>query len=145
MVRPIVLMAEIEPPEGLSARKLVLETGKFNVTTAYSVKEALETLVAFPRVDVVVLHASVCRDMDCDSVIAEFKKRFPAWVSSCYPQRPRRISSLRTTLSPATNHRSCSIFSAPVLATRVCRRKNRKPGGGLDGVRNRIFNSMLCA
>jgi hypothetical protein len=27
MVRPIVLMAEIEPPEGLSARKLVLETG----------------------------------------------------------------------------------------------------------------------
>lgn len=47
MVRPIVLMAEVEPPEGLSARKLVLETGKFNVITAYSVEEALETLVAF--------------------------------------------------------------------------------------------------
>lgn len=71
-------MAEIEPPEGLSARKLVLETGKFNVITAYSVEEAIETLVAFPRVDVVVLHASVCREMDCDSVIAEFKERIPS-------------------------------------------------------------------
>ena len=70
-------MAEVEPPEGLSARKLVLETGKFNVMTAYSVEEALETLVAFPRVDVVVLHASLCREMDCDSVIAELKNRIP--------------------------------------------------------------------
>lgn len=78
MVRPIVLMAEVEPPEGLSARKLVLETGKFNVITAYSVEEALETLVAFPRVHVVVLHASVCRQMACDSVIAELKKRIPS-------------------------------------------------------------------
>ncbi len=31
MVRPVVVMAEMEPPEDLSARKLVLETGKFNV------------------------------------------------------------------------------------------------------------------
>ena len=77
MVRPIVLMAEMEPPEGLSARKLVLETGKFNVITAYSVEEAFETLVTFPRVDVVVLHASLCAEMDCDSVIAEVKKRVP--------------------------------------------------------------------
>jgi hypothetical protein len=41
-------MAEMEPPEGLSARKLVLETGKFNVITAYSVAEALQTLATFP-------------------------------------------------------------------------------------------------
>jgi len=30
------MMAEIEPPEGLSGRKLVLEGGKYNVITAYS-------------------------------------------------------------------------------------------------------------
>ena len=77
MLRTIVLMAEMEPPEGLSARKLVLETGKFNVITAYSVEEALETLVAFPRVHVVVLHASLCPEMDCDRVIVELKKRVP--------------------------------------------------------------------
>jgi response regulator RpfG family c-di-GMP phosphodiesterase len=60
MVRPIVMMAEIEPPEGLSARKLVLETGKYNVITAYSLKEALETLATYPKVHAVVLHASLC-------------------------------------------------------------------------------------
>ncbi|HET9182594.1 MAG TPA: response regulator [Candidatus Angelobacter sp.] len=81
MVRPIILMAEIEPPEGLSGRKLVLETGKFNVITAYSVEEALETLSTFPKVNVVVLHASICKKMECDSVIAEVKKRVPGMMT----------------------------------------------------------------
>jgi DNA-binding response OmpR family regulator len=72
-----MMVAEVEPPEGLSARKLVLETGKFNVITAYSVEEAFETLGAFPRVDAVVLHASLCKEMECDRVVAEIKKRHP--------------------------------------------------------------------
>lgn len=79
-MRPIVMMAEVEPPEGLSARKLVLETGKFNVITAYSVNEALETLAVFPKVNAVVLHSSLCEDMDCNQVIAEIKQRNPAMV-----------------------------------------------------------------
>lgn len=70
-------MAEVEPAEGLSARKLVLETGKFNVITAHSVEEALETLRVFPNVDVVVLHSSLCGEMDCNSVVAEVKKQAP--------------------------------------------------------------------
>lgn len=77
MVRPVVLMAEKEPPEGLSARKLVLETGRFNVITAYSVEEALDTLTTFPRVNAVVLHAEMCTEVDCDQVVAQFKKRSP--------------------------------------------------------------------
>jgi hypothetical protein len=77
MFRPIVMMAEIEPPEGLSARKLVLETGKYNVITAYSLKEALETLATFPKVHAVVLHASLCKERDCDQVIGEIKQRHP--------------------------------------------------------------------
>ncbi|HWG49052.1 MAG TPA: hypothetical protein VN669_05120 [Candidatus Acidoferrales bacterium] len=77
MVRPIFLIAEIEPPEGLSARKLVLETGKFNVITAYSLEEALDTLVVFPKVHGVILHTSMCHDMECSDVIAEIKSKFP--------------------------------------------------------------------
>jgi predicted SpoU family rRNA methylase len=80
MVRPIVLIAEIEPPEGLSARKLVLETGKFNVITAYSLEEALDTLAVFPKVHGVVLHASMCREMECEDVIAEIKSNFPGML-----------------------------------------------------------------
>ncbi len=42
MVRPTLLVAEQEPGSALSTRKLVLETGKFNVITAHSSKEATE-------------------------------------------------------------------------------------------------------
>ena len=72
-----MMMAEVEPPEGLSARKLVLETGKFDVITAYSVVEAFETLGVFHRVDAVVLHSSLCTKMECDQVVAEIKRRHP--------------------------------------------------------------------
>jgi uncharacterized protein with ACT and thioredoxin-like domain len=72
-----MMVAEVEPPEGLSARKLVLETGKFNVITAYSVNEAFDTLATFPKVHAVVLHASLCKERDCDQVVGEIKKRHP--------------------------------------------------------------------
>lgn len=75
-----MMMAEVEPPEGLSARKLVLETGKFNVITAYSVSEALETLETFPNVHAVVLHSSLCKERDCDNVIVEIKNRHPGMM-----------------------------------------------------------------
>jgi len=52
-------MAEVEPPDGISARKLVLETGKFNVLTAYSAKEAVQLLREFPRVDAIIIHSSL--------------------------------------------------------------------------------------
>lgn len=56
MGRPTFILAEPEPVEALSTRKLVLETAKFNVTTAYSGKEAVELLDRFPLVDAVILH-----------------------------------------------------------------------------------------
>jgi hypothetical protein len=70
-------MAEVEPPEGLSARKLVLETGKFNVITAYSVQEALDTLAIFPEVDAVVLHSSICQVEVCEQIIGYVKEADP--------------------------------------------------------------------
>ena len=80
MVRPIVLMAEVEPPEGLSARKLVLETGKFNVITAYSVEEALDTLATFPKVHGVVLHSSLCKGRERDQTITRMKQHHPGML-----------------------------------------------------------------
>jgi DNA-binding response OmpR family regulator len=59
MARPTFLIAEPEPEEGISVRKLVLETGKFNVITAYSTEEALEHLKLFPKVNAVILHCEL--------------------------------------------------------------------------------------
>jgi hypothetical protein len=42
MPRPTLLVAESEPLQALSTRKLVLETAKFNVLTAHSSKEGEE-------------------------------------------------------------------------------------------------------
>ena len=76
MIRPTFLIAEIEPPDGLSARKLVLETAKFNVLTAYSLAEALELLNKFPQVNALVLHATIC-GAQCQNVIDDIRRRKP--------------------------------------------------------------------
>jgi len=58
-MRVIVLMIEIEQPEGLSARKLVLETSKHNVLTAYNGITGIELFRRFADVDAVVIHVDV--------------------------------------------------------------------------------------
>jgi CheY-like chemotaxis protein len=69
-------MAEPEAPENISARKLVLETAKFNVITAYSVQECLELIEKFPQIEAVILHSAL-DGMACDQTVAEIKKRRP--------------------------------------------------------------------
>jgi CheY-like chemotaxis protein len=56
MRRPTFIVAEPEPEQAISSRKLLLETFKFNVITAHSEPEMLELLTAFPNVDAVILH-----------------------------------------------------------------------------------------
>src|SRR5438270_12143297 len=73
MVRPTFLMAEVEPAEGLSARKLVLETGKFNVITAYSGQDAVRVFELFPNVDAVILHSSL-PDLPCEEIVKKIKQ-----------------------------------------------------------------------
>lgn len=55
MARPVFLVIEVEQPDGLSTRKLVLETAKYNVMTAHSGKEGLEIAGTHP-LDGVILH-----------------------------------------------------------------------------------------
>ncbi len=77
MVRPCFLVIDREYAGSISTRKLVIETAKLNVITAYSAKEAIETLERFPKVDGVVLDAGV-RDMSCCDLIARIKEFIPA-------------------------------------------------------------------
>ncbi len=72
--RPNLLMAEPEPPESISARKLVLETAKFNVLTAYSGREAMQLLEAFPNLSALIVHSGL-QDVACEELIRTAKKR----------------------------------------------------------------------
>ncbi|MEO6830267.1 MAG: hypothetical protein ABI164_10705 [Acidobacteriaceae bacterium] len=77
MMRVIVLMIEVEQPEGLSARKLVLETSKHNVITAYSGESGVQLFKRFPDVDPVVVHVDVTNP-EFDQVIREIREVRPA-------------------------------------------------------------------
>ena len=52
--RPTIIVAEAEPGQALSTRKLVLETAKFNVLTAHSTDEALDIFQSFPNAACVI-------------------------------------------------------------------------------------------
>jgi hypothetical protein len=53
----VIVMIEEEQPEGLSARKLVVETVKHNVLTAYNAKDGVDLLKRFPNVDAILVHS----------------------------------------------------------------------------------------
>ncbi len=74
--RPTFLVVEVEPREGISVRKLVLETAKYNVLTAHSGKEGLAMLKRFPAVDAVVVHAGL-RDMHVNEIAKGMKREKP--------------------------------------------------------------------
>ena len=67
MVRPCFLVIDREHAGAISTRKLVLGTAKYNVLTAYSAAEAVETLRKFPLVDGAVVDAGMqetpCADL----------------------------------------------------------------------------------
>lgn len=75
-MRVIILMIEVEQPEGLSARKLVLETSKHNVITAYSGTSGIQLLKRFPDVDAVVVHVDVTNP-EFEQVVREIREVRP--------------------------------------------------------------------
>ena len=72
MNRPCFLVIDREFPGSISTRKLVIETAKFNVLTAYSGKEALEMIARFPAVHGVILDGGL-EDITCDEVAHQIK------------------------------------------------------------------------
>jgi hypothetical protein len=72
MPRPTLLVAEPEPRQALSVRKLVLETGKFNVLTAHSTREAIALFRLFPNISASVLVGA--ESIDCDQIAQHIKR-----------------------------------------------------------------------
>jgi DNA-binding NtrC family response regulator len=77
MLRPCFLVVDRETSTGISTRKLIIETAKFNVITAYSSEEAIETLRQFPNVDGVVTDSGMT-DMVCDDLLSVLKQIKPS-------------------------------------------------------------------
>jgi CheY-like chemotaxis protein len=70
------LIIESERTDGLSTRKLLLESAKHNVVTAYSGKEGVEMYKRFPSVDAVCIEAEM-NDAKSASVAASIRKINP--------------------------------------------------------------------
>lgn len=66
------LVVEAEPAQGLSTRKLLLESAKHNVLTAYSPEEGVGMFRRFPNIDVVAIDGSF-GDAGCKSLAKELK------------------------------------------------------------------------
>jgi len=96
MLRPCFLVIDREFPGSISTRKLVIETAKFNVITAYSLNEAVETLEAFPAINGVVLDADTS-EVPCDELIAKLRRLKPEL-------RVVAISGPRGVMCPGADH-----------------------------------------
>lgn len=76
MIRPCFLVIDREFPGSISTRKLVLETAKFNVLTAYSGPEALETFRRYPALDGIVMDGEM-DDISAEDLAKNFKEVRP--------------------------------------------------------------------
>jgi CheY-like chemotaxis protein len=76
MNRPCFLVIDREFPGSISTRKLVIETAKFNVITAYSGLEALNLLRTFPAVGGIVLDGGI-EDISCADLVNQMKSHSP--------------------------------------------------------------------
>jgi CheY-like chemotaxis protein len=74
-MRPCFLVVDNEYPGSISTRKLVLESAKLNVITAYSPEEAIRTLDRFPDVDGVVLDTQI-QGRSCAEVVKRIRGRY---------------------------------------------------------------------
>ncbi len=70
-------MIETEPAQDISTRKLLLESAKHNVITAYSPEEGIDTFRRFPNVDVVAVDGGFGEDA-CLDLVRAIKKVDPA-------------------------------------------------------------------
>jgi DNA-binding NtrC family response regulator len=76
MVRPCYIVVDPEHSGSISTRKLVIESAKFNVITAYSGTEAIETVARFPAVDGIVCNSEL-RDMPVPDLVSAVKQQNP--------------------------------------------------------------------
>lgn len=71
-MRPCFLVVDNEYPGSISTRKLVLESAKLNVLTAYTAEEAIRTIQRFPNIDGIVLDTQL-KGRSCAELIAQLR------------------------------------------------------------------------
>jgi DNA-binding response OmpR family regulator len=76
-MRPIFLVVDPPDPEALSTRKLVLESAKFNVLTAFSLAEAKEILTVTP-VQAALFHERAFGADSPKEIVAGLRKQIPS-------------------------------------------------------------------
>src|ERR1041384_1230721 len=100
MARPTLLVAEHEPGSALSTRKLVLETGKFNVLTAHSSREADEVFAAGTSL---VSALIISHDLKgAEALISKIKKQKKNLPVICLS--PSRTAELQGATHHASSH-----------------------------------------
>lgn len=77
MRRPCFLVIDREFSGSISTRKLVIETAKFNVLTAYSSEEGVETVKRFPAIDAIIMDSEM-PDIGCHQLIQTLKQIVPS-------------------------------------------------------------------
>lgn len=116
-MRLVVLMIEVEQPEGVSTRKLVLETARHNVITAYTTDAGLKLLRRFPNVDVVVVHTEL-DDFSFEETIRELKKvRIDVSVIGISPGSDRNKDGADYMLSSHDPHALLQLLAERFEAT----------------------------
>ena len=105
MYRPCFLVVDREFSANISTRKLIIETAKFNVITAYSGAEAIESARRFPAIDGVVLDTEV-HDVPLAKVIREIKTLLPKvtiiLICSRFAESPPQVDHRVEFFDPAS-------------------------------------------
>jgi hypothetical protein len=116
-LRLVVLMIEVEQPEGVSTRKLVLETALHNVITAYTTEAGLRLLRRFPNVDVGVVHTEL-DDYSFEDTVRELKSiRNDVAVIGISPGSGRDMDGADHMLSSHDPHALLQILAERFEAT----------------------------
>ena len=75
MARKLVLLVEAERPEGLSARKMIVESLHHQVVMAHNGNDAL-SLIERLHPDVVLVHSHI-EGQPCEDIISAIQQRHP--------------------------------------------------------------------
>jgi DNA-binding response OmpR family regulator len=99
IVRLVVLMVEVEHPEGISSRKLILETARHNVLTAYNEDDAVDLLQRFPNVDLAIIHTEL-QGREFESTVRRLKEMRPnLYIVAISPRDSGKLEGVNAVLS----------------------------------------------
>jgi DNA-binding NtrC family response regulator len=125
-MRPIFLVLDPPDPETLSTRKLILESEKYNVLTAFTAEEAVEIASKVP-INLVVLHERISND-GSSQLAADLKlvnPRVPIWLVSPHPHQIANADQVISSFDPVTLVQMArDMFGCYVEKDEAARQKN---------------------